>query len=105
MTSHDQVLFAQFIIGALTLFSLGVVLYLARLKFSDMRKRHRMTLAGERFGLIQTVVGTGTVRTQPLPQARIASPSVTSSPVKSMDTQVKRWTLPASTDSAPFQWN
>ena len=104
MSSYDQVLFGQLATSVLALCSLGVVVYLARLKLAEMRKRRRMALAGEQFGLIQTIVGTGKFRTRPLPPIGTRSRSTTP-PVKSMDTPVKRWTLPASTDSASSRWN
>ena len=100
MSSHDQVLFGQFVTSVLATSSLAVVFYLARLKFAEMRKRRRMARAGEQFGLIQPIVGTGKFRASSLPSTRSVAP-----PVKSLDTSVKRWTLPASSGPTRFQWN
>ena len=104
MFSHDPIFFSQLVTSFLAICSLGVVLKLWRLKWAEIRKQRQMARAGEQFGLIQAVVATGRPRTANPPF--ISSKSRTnSSPVQSMDTNVKRWTSPSPNGSTPFQWN
>jgi len=104
MPNRDPILFSQLVTVLLAMCSLGIIVHLCRLKFSDLRKKQRMARAGEQFGLIQTIVGSGKPRGDRIDRLH-GSPRVAQSSVTSLDTSVKRWTAAASAGFTPFQWN